>query len=77
MTLNRRQTEDGSLAGWLVLLLLIALILVKGFLTFTAVGDRGQPTWNFGVVQDVPGQSPYAIYPKLPYPQHVRGQEGK
>jgi hypothetical protein len=77
MTLNKRQTEASSLAGWLVLLLLIALILVKGVLTFTAVGDRGQPTWDFGIVQDLPGLSPYAIYRKLPYPQHVRGQEGE
>jgi len=51
--------------------------LAKGFFSFLLVGDRGQPTWDYRPVRDVPAQSPYAIYEPLPYPQHVKGQRGE
>ena len=53
------------------------LILAKGFFSFWVVADRGQPTWDYRPVKDVPGESPYAVYEPLPHPQHVKGQKGE
>jgi hypothetical protein len=73
---ERGVPKQSSIATWVVIFLLLAIILVKGFFSFFLVGDRGQPTWDYRPVKDVPSQSPYAIYQPLPYPQHVRGAKG-
>ena len=72
-------TEDKSSVGvtFLVVALLVGLILFKGAFAFLVVGDLGQPTWDYRPVLDVPGESAYAIYDPLPFPQHVLGPEGK
>jgi len=71
-------TDNGSEARtWTAVMLAVLLILFKGWLAFTLVGDRGQPTWAYRPVKDVPGESPYAIYEVLPFPQHIRGAEGE
>ncbi|MFZ3044619.1 MAG: hypothetical protein WA151_01790 [Desulfatirhabdiaceae bacterium] len=62
---------------WMVVLLMLLFILVKGALVYRFVGDRGQPGWEYRPVPDVPGESPYAIYTPLPYRQHVRGPMGE
>lgn len=62
---------------WWVIILLVLFILFKGALSFFVVGDRGQPNWDYRPVRDVPGESPYAIYEPLPYPQHVKGTKGE
>jgi hypothetical protein len=69
--------EESNLSTSVVIILLVLLILAQGLFAFLVVGDRGQPTWDYRPVKDVPGQSPYAIYEKLPYPQHVRGARGE
>jgi len=69
--------RESSFATWVVILLLLAIILVKGFFSFFVVRDQGQPTWDYRPVKDVPGESPYAIYEPLPHPQHVKGQKGE
>jgi len=66
-----------SIVTWMVLLLLVVLILLKGVFAFYTVGDRGQPGWDYRPVRDVPGESPYAMYETLPYSQHVRGEKGE
>ena len=71
------EEKSSALATWAVVILLMLLILFKGALSFFVVGDLGQPTWDYRPVPDVPGESPYAIYQPLPYPQHVLGPEGK
>ena len=60
---------------WIVVFL--GIILGKGLFTLLVVSDQGQPTWDYRPVQDVPAQSPYAAYPLLPAPQHVRGTGGE
>jgi hypothetical protein len=71
-------TEKQSARGtWLVIIGLLILILAKGMLTFWVVGDLGQPTWDYRPVPDVPGESPYAVYAPMSYPQHVRGDKGE
>ncbi|MFO7932130.1 MAG: hypothetical protein ACQETG_02895 [Thermodesulfobacteriota bacterium] len=63
--------------SWVVVCLLVLLILAKGLFAFAVVGDRGQPGWSYGTVQDVPASSPYSEYDLLPHPQHVRGVRGE
>ena len=75
--MNDAEHKDSALLTWFVVLLLLGFILGKGFLSFYVVGDLGQPTWAYRPVPDLPGESPYAIYPSLPNPQHVRGAKGE
>ena len=69
--------KESTLLTWVVILLCVLLILIQGLFAFSIVGDRGQPNWDYRPVKDVPGESPYAMYEKLPYPQHVKGNEGE
>lgn len=70
-------TEGSERRSWIIVGLIVAGILLKGIFAFVAVGDRGQPDWAYRPVKDVPGQSAYAVYEKLPHPQHVRGRKGE
>jgi hypothetical protein len=69
--------KQSTLVTWVIIVLLLAWILGKGVFSFFAVGDLGQPTWNYRPVKDVPGESPYAVYRPVPHPQHVKGAEGE
>ncbi len=69
--------KESSLITWVIIVLLLAWILGKGFFSFFVVGDMGQPTWNYRPIIDVPGEAPYAIYKVLPHPQHVKGAKGE
>ena len=62
---------------WIIVILLVLLVLAQGAFSYLVVGDLGQPDWDYRPVKDVPGESPYAIYEVLPYPQHIRGQKGE
>jgi hypothetical protein len=75
--MNSVEHKESALLTWFVVLLMLGFILGKGFLSFYVVGDLGQPTWDYRPIPDLPGESPYAIYPSLPYPQHVRGAKGE
>ncbi|WP_373499299.1 hypothetical protein [Desulfococcus sp.] len=69
--------ETSEVRSWVIIGLILAFILAKGVFAFVMVGDRGQPDWDYRAVKDVPGESPYAVYEVLPYPQHVRGSGGE
>jgi hypothetical protein len=51
---------SSRLKDWLVPIAIAALFLVWGLLIFFLVGNKGQPPWDFGAVEDIPGQSPYS-----------------
>jgi hypothetical protein len=70
------QKHKRGIPGWLIILLMLLIILAKGIFSFLVVGDRGQPSWDYRPVRDVPASSPYGEYEPLPYPQHVEGDEG-
>ena len=74
--MEKTRHEESSLLTWLVIWLLALMILFQGHFGFTAVGDLGQPTWDYGTIKDVPGEYPYAMYQLLPNPQHIRGKNG-
>jgi hypothetical protein len=68
---------ESEIRTWVWLGIMLGIILFKGFFAFSVVSDRGQPTWAYRPVQDVPAQSPYAVYQLLPHQQHVRGVKGE
>ena len=69
--------RKSTFVSWLIVVLCAAGILLTGIFAYKVVGDRGQPGWEFRPVKDVPGESPNAIYKKLPNTQHIRGAEGE
>ena len=73
------QNSPGSstVRTWFIIISLVVFIFATGIFAWYTVGDRGQPTWDYRPVNDVPGASPYAFYDALPYPQHVRGEQGE
>jgi len=66
-----------SVRGWLIVCGLAILFLIYGLFIFLLVGDKGPPDWDFGAVEDIPGQSVHSTHPvtpgKMPDPatQHV------
>ena len=72
-----RTKEASAKKTWGLVFLLVLYILAKGLFAFSLVGDRGQPSWDYRPVKDVPGESPYAVYEVMPFPQHVRGEKGE
>jgi hypothetical protein len=61
---------------WLAIIVLVLFVLLNGAFAYFLIGDRGQPSWDYRPVQDIPSASPYSVYQPLPYPQHVRGERG-
>ena len=62
--------------SWLLVAAMLASVVFQGWLAYTVIGDLGQPDWDYRPVPDVYGESPYAMYPPVPSPQHVRGPQG-
>ena len=75
--MEQEKKHKRGFPGWLIIVLLVLLILAKGIYSYLVVGDRGQPTWDYRPVSDVPASSPDAVYDPLPYPQHVEGEKGE
>ena len=75
--MQEEPTKESRFSSWLIVISLVLGILIQGFFAFFVVGDHGQPTWDYRPVQDVPGESPFAIYDPLPYPQHIKGAKGE
>ena len=74
------QHPSSAFKTWLLVLFFIAIVAFQGWLAYNLIGDLGQPDWDYRPIKDVPGESPYAIsdpYHALPYPQHVRGEQGR
>ncbi len=73
------EREDGHLVlrGWLIVIAITLAVLVNGLFMFFTIGDKGPPDWDFGTVEDIPGQSIYSTNPAIPgpagipQPQHV------
>jgi hypothetical protein len=49
-----------DLRSWIIVVSLAVLFLAWGLFIFFTVGDKGPPSWDFSVVEDIPGQSPYS-----------------
>ena len=73
-------TDTGS---WIVILSVALLFVCWGLFIFYAVGDKGPPEWDFGVVRDIPGESAFSTERfrggkvTEPQPQHVSEKPAK
>jgi hypothetical protein len=84
---DRLDLQKGNSKGWAIILALALLFVAWGLFIFFTVGDKGPPSWNFGVVRDIPGESSYSTQRTMegrgvsPEPQHILGKpsqaEGK
>jgi len=68
--------KDTVVITWIWITAIVVFILTAGIFTFLVVSHKGDPTWDYRPVKDVPGESPHAVYEKLPNPQHIRGRGG-
>jgi hypothetical protein len=71
---SRIQGNKTDLRSWMIILAIAILFFCYGLFMFLAVGDKGPPGWDFGVVKDIPGESAYSTHPPgapEPEPQHV------
>ena len=69
--------KTSAFKTWGLVLAMVGIVLFQGWLAYTVIGDLGQPDWDYRPIPDVYGESPYAMYAPVPYPQHVRGPQGK
>lgn len=76
MSLHPEPSASG-VRTWLLVAAMLGIVFFQGWLAYTVIGDLGQPDWDYRPVRDVYGESPYAMYPPVPYPQHVRGPQGQ
>ena len=54
------KSREGNLVRWLIVGGMALGFLIWGAVIFLTIGDRGSPGWNFGTVEDIPGESPYS-----------------
>jgi hypothetical protein len=72
-----REESRKNWKDWFIVCTLAILFLIYGVFMYFIVGDKGPPDWNFGNVEDIPGQSVYSTNPAgqgpaaVPEPQHV------
>jgi len=52
--------QGKGLSGLMLGLVIAVLFLLWGLFIFIMVGDKGPPSWDFGTMEDIPGQSPYS-----------------
>ena len=87
MEMPSRSENKTEYRSWIIIFVLAGLFVAWGLFIYFTVGDKGPPSWNFGVVRDVPGESPYSTQQTAggregaPEPQHTLGKpsqvEGK
>ncbi len=71
------EEQRPSLKGWFYVCGLALFFLLYGLFMFYMIGDKGPPGWDFGTVEDIPGESVYSTNEPItggtaaPEPQHV------
>ncbi len=68
--------SSSAFKSWALVMFMVAIVFFQGWLAFFFIGDLGMPDWDYRPVPDVYGESPYAMYPPVPYAQHIRGLQG-
>ena len=58
--ITSEQKEKTNRVGWIIVVAIAILFVLWGLFIFFAVGDKGPPSWDFGVIKDIPGESPYS-----------------
>jgi hypothetical protein len=75
MTAHPEHSVSGT-QSWLWVAAMVGIIFFQGWLAYTVIGDLGPPEWDYRPVPDVYGESAYAMYPPVPYAQHIRASQG-
>ena len=52
--------ERSNQIGWIVVVAMAVVFILWGLFIFFTVGDKGPPSWDFGVIKDIPGESSYS-----------------
>ena len=66
--------DERTIKSMIIVIVIAISFLAWGLFIFFSVGDKGSPPWDFGIVQDIPGESAYSTHPSKapePEPQHV------
>jgi len=58
--ITSEQEKRTNRVGWIVVVAMAVVFILWGLFIFFAVGDKGPPSWDFGVIKDIPGESPYS-----------------
>lgn len=61
---DERETvpQESAAFSWAVVTALSLGVLLWGLFIFWTVREPPPPSWDFGAVQDIPGQSPYSTW---------------
>ncbi len=71
-----KQLRKLMIRGWLIVCGIALAFVLYGLFSFFVIGYEEPPDWDFGSIEDTPGESMYSTYPyrgeaALPEPQHV------
>ena len=58
--ITSEKREKTNRVGWIVVVAMAVVFILWGLFIFFAVGDKGPPSWDFGVIKDIPGESSYS-----------------
>jgi hypothetical protein len=58
--ITSEQEKRTNRVGWIVVVAMAVVFILWGLFIFFTVGDKGPPSWDFGVIKDIPGESPYS-----------------
>jgi hypothetical protein len=59
---DQRESSKETLRSLSIVLAIAVFFLVWGLTISFTVGEKGPPSWDFGIVQDIPGESPYSTH---------------
>jgi hypothetical protein len=66
--------------GWLIVCGIAVAFVLYGFFAFFVIGDRQPAEWDFGEIEDIPGESAYSTFPyraEEPDVQHIDAKPPK
>lgn len=67
--------------SWMIILAMAIFFVAWGIFAYLAIGEKGPHPWDFGVVEDIPGESAYSTYMpdqvSGPYPLEEQRVSGK
>jgi hypothetical protein len=60
---KRFKNEEGPMVrSWMIILAMAIFFVAWGIFAYLVIGEKGPHPWDFGVVEDIPGESAYSTY---------------
>jgi hypothetical protein len=59
---DHRESSKETLRSLSIALAMAVFFFAWGLMIFLTVGEKGPPSWDFGIIQDIPGESPYSTH---------------